>query len=155
MMKRTIGVIFVLLLLVVGTFNTAYADEKHIVALYGHNVVPGSGSSSTGMSIVEPNSNAGEIDFGICISNISNVTHASLHLGVSGSNGPVLATLCGNGSGRACTNYTGNELLTSGTLTGSDGNISNIISEIEAGNVYMVVYTSQNPGGDIRGQVPQ
>ena len=100
--------------------------------------------------------------------NLSNVIGADLHLGATGANGPVVANLIaprapGGGSfGTDLQTFA----LTGADLTGplSDFPLDALIAEIEAGNVYFNVRTSDgdpntmgaagdNPDGEIRAQL--
>lgn len=87
--------------------------------------------------------------------NAENVVAAHLHLGARGSNGPVIVNL-GNLAGGDDLNdgvdgVTFRAGALSGPLEGQD--LAALVAEIEAGNVYINVHTTDNPAGQLRGQL--
>ena len=79
----------------------------------------------------------------LAVDNIMNITAAHLHTGQPGENGSVAHTLYGGGGSFG----PGNPV--SGTLTFNAQNVLDLIS----GNYYANVHTTDNPSGEIRGQV--
>jgi hypothetical protein len=98
--------------------------------------------------IVYPNS----IDYQVAASSIQNVTMAHIHNGAVGAAGPIVVTLYNNPT---AINPSG--VFASGTLT--DANlpagvtIASLKALIASGRAYVNVHTTQNPPGEIRGQV--
>jgi hypothetical protein len=79
----------------------------------------------------------------------SKVTSAHLHLGAAGSNGGVLFNLgspIGSGFERSATDA---DLTAVGTVD----TWAEFIAEVKAGNVYVNVHTTDNPAGEVRGQL--
>src|SRR5262249_4116325 len=84
------------------------------------------------------------------------VTAAHIHLAREGENGPIIVNLCGAGSTPAC----GNEgVIATGAVHASDfvgpfaGNsMSDLIDAMDDGRTYTNTHTTNNPGGELRGQ---
>jgi hypothetical protein len=85
---------------------------------------------------------------------------AHIHLGRPGTNGGVIAFLCGGGGKPACPP----EGTIEGTIVAADvggpaaqgiaaGELDEVLEAIRAGAVYANVHSSKHPGGEIRGQV--
>jgi CHRD domain/Secretion system C-terminal sorting domain len=72
-------------------------------------------------------------------------TAAHFHNGAIGVNGGVVRTLTGD--------FTGNTASGIWTSTDSEPLTPALIDELLAGNIYINLHTSANPGGEIRGQV--
>jgi len=85
------------------------------------------------------------------------ITMAHLHLGVEGTNGPVIADLLSEGgfSGRFTrrlkTDVEGGDLV--GPMLGQP--LDALVAQIQAGNVYVNIHTARNPAGELRGQLTQ
>lgn len=88
------------------------------------------------------------------------VSAAHIHLGRAGTNGGVIAFLCGGGGKPACPQ----EGTVEGTIAAADvtgpagqglaaGEIEEAVEALRAGAVYANVHSSKHPGGEIRGQV--
>jgi len=93
--------------------------------------------------------------------NLDNIQMAHLHLGAAGSNGPVIASLIDSkfdlSSSRVQRRLT--KALV-GRLTAEDlvgpmaGQPLNVLADaLKAGNVYVDIHTTENPGGELRGQL--
>jgi len=78
------------------------------------------------------------------------IVAAHLHRAQAGANGPVVVDL-GTGIRRNGVNFQiGSNDLT-GLLAGED--LSALVNEMAAGNIYINLHTAANPGGEIRGQI--
>lgn len=114
----------------------------------------------------EPNGDAvffvdgdGNLGFELIVVDIQNVTAAHIHLGMSGMTGPVVVTLF---MGSFSTPDDGTGTLATGVITAADlegplagMSLSDLLHELEDGNGYVNVHTTQNPAGEIRGQIVQ
>lgn len=92
--------------------------------------------------------------------NIENVMMAHIHLAPKGVNGPIVVWLYpsvpppmlipGRFSGVLAEGS-----ITSGDLVGPLAGMSlgDLLAEMEAGNTYVNIHTTQYPGGEIRGQI--
>lgn len=87
----------------------------------------------------------------------STAAAAHIHIGRPGEAGPVVANLCGAGSTPACNTEgivaTGS--ITSASLVGplAGKSLGDLLDQIRAGDAYVNVHTTNNPGGEIRGQL--
>ena len=80
---------------------------------------------------------------------------AHLHLGARGSNGPVIVNLGRLAGGDDLNDGIDGVTFRAGALTGplEGRGLAALVAEIEAGNVYINVHTSDNPSGQLRGQL--
>jgi len=86
------------------------------------------------------------------------LTLAHLHLGAEGENGPIIADLLANGTlenvgqtRRIDASLSSSSLV--GPLAGQ--NLSSLIELMLEGRVYVNIHSSQNPAGEVRGQLVQ
>jgi hypothetical protein len=124
--------------------------------LRGQNEVPPVRTIATGNAIFQLSSNRDQIFFLLVIRNIARVIQAHIHLGRRGQNGPVTAFLFGPSRfGISVRRGIVRGVLTNRNLIGPlEGmTIPDLIREINNGNAYVNVHTTQNPDGEIRGQI--
>ena len=132
------------------------AKRNFTVQLSGGEEVPPVDTQARGVAVFQLSKDGTELSYKLIVSNIENVTAAHIHLAPAGENGPAVAFLFpGPSSGERS-----DGVLAEGTLTDADlfsalagKSISDLVDEIRAGNAYVNVHTSQNPGGEIRGQI--
>jgi hypothetical protein len=136
------------------------APENHRAHLSGRAEEPANDSRATGQAVFQLNSDGTELSYRLNVANIQNVNQAHIHLGPAGANGPVVAWLYpaeppaqlieGRSSGPLRTG-----VITAANLVGplAGQSLSALVDEINAGNTYVNVHTSQIPGGEIRGQI--
>lgn len=98
------------------------------------------------------------LSFKLIVANIMDVTMAHLHMGAPGENGPVVAFLFRDANNAGSHLFNG--ILAEGIIIAEDligplsGNpLSELIREMEEGNIYVNVHTVAYPGGEIRGQI--
>jgi len=101
-----------------------------------------------------------ELHYRLIVANIENVTMAHIHLAPVGATGSVVLWLYPAGPPPQLIPGRFNGVLAEGTVTSADlvgplagASLSDLIAEIQAGNAYVNVHTSQNPPGEIRGQI--
>ena len=87
---------------------------------------------------------------------IENVLVAHIHTGREGQNGPVRLNLCGTGDPQPpCTS--GNGVLATGTNGTTVGDppitFDELVEAMRSDSAYANVHTTQNQGGEIRGQI--
>ncbi len=98
----------------------------------------------------------GTLKFKVNVENITNATASHIHLASVGVNGPVVVNLFigptkdGRFDGVLAEGEITVENLT-GPLSGMSFDV--LIDNMTAGNTYVNVHTTQNPGGEIRGQI--
>lgn len=122
--------------------------------LSGADEVPPVETDARGQAIFQKTE--GGLSFKLIVANIENVTAAHIHCAPEGVNGPVGVTLFMSSppTGRV------NGILNSDTITAPDeGNgcgwsdLDAVIAAMVAGDTYVNVHTTDNPGGEIRGQI--
>lgn len=95
-------------------------------------------------------------DYSLRIKKITGLTQVDIHLGLPGENGPVVAVLYGP------TGPSGplEEVLLTGSLTSPNlvgplagKTLQDLAAQIELGNTYVNVHTSEYPDGEIRGRI--
>src|SRR6266508_798900 len=81
-----------------------------------------------------------KLDYAVTVSGLSAdlVTASHIHRGAFGVNGPIIHTLSDKGFTQI-----------SGTITLSDGDVA----DLKAGNLYVNVHSTENPGGFARAQI--
>lgn len=140
------------------------AQPRNFTApLSGAEEVPGVDTRARGVGIFHLSADGSELSYRLIASNIENVMMAHIHCCAdAGANagvavwlypedGPPPALIEGRHSGTLATGT-----ITSADLVGDFAGLSlgDLVDEIVAGNAYVNVHTTQNPGGEIRGQLP-
>lgn len=136
--------------------------------LSGEESVPARQTSAQGQATFKLSDDGSTLEYKVTVSNIDNVVAVQLQHAPSGQTGPVVAVMYGPvapGAGKM-SGILSTGALSSANLTGdlAGQSISALISEVEAGRIYINVLTDdgqpgtdQRPGdfasGEIRGQV--
>jgi hypothetical protein len=160
-MKKTRLITLLVLTALLATAGVALAAGGNYRAhLSGANEVPAAMTSAQGQAIFQLNRAGDELSYRLIASNIENVTMAHIHLAPAGSNGPVVAWLYPSGPPAQLIPGRHNGVLATGVIRAENlvgllagQSLSALVAEIEAGNAYVNVHTSQYPGGEIRGQI--
>ncbi|MGA9149354.1 MAG: CHRD domain-containing protein [Candidatus Nitrosopolaris sp.] len=94
------------------------------------------------------------------VTNINSVIGAHIHSGSAKQNGPIVLFLFGNPTMTGPPTGKVNGLLSKGNSTASDlkgplagKELTDLVNLIKSGNAYVNVHTTQNPKGEIRGQI--
>jgi hypothetical protein len=126
--------------------------------LSGTNEVPAVTTTATGDATLTIN--GAQIEYTINVLGIENALVAHIHTGREGQNGPVRLNLCGTPDPVAsppppCTSGTGVLVTgTSGTTVGDPPiTFDELVEAIRNDSAYVNVHTTQNQGGEIRGQI--
>jgi hypothetical protein len=141
--------------------NEATAQEEEEVQefdaiLVGAFEVPPVQSNASGFAELETEEGSDNMEYGIIVVNIANVTQAHIHQGNNSTAGPVIAPLFN------ASTPTGPIIgdLTEGSITSADlmgplqgQELSDLITLMENGQAYVNVHTEQNPDGEIRGTI--
>jgi len=122
--------------------------------LSGTNEVPAVTTAATGTATFTIN--AGQIEYTVNVTGIENVLVAHIHTGLVGQIGPVRLNLCGTGAPQPpCISGTG--VLATGTNGTTVGDppitFDELVEAIRSDSAYANVHTTQNQGGEIRGQL--
>jgi tetratricopeptide (TPR) repeat protein len=137
------------------------SPNSHVMAkitatLTGRDEVPPSSTKGEGAFELELTADGGISNFKLSVRDITNVTSVHLHQGANGTNGPAVLTLLTDTNPRGQMNGVLSEgkvysSLFEGPLVGKY--ISDLMGLIDEGNVYINLSTSQNPTGEVRGQL--
>lgn len=137
--------------------NTAFAQQQHFTAkLAGTNEVPPITSKSSGIATFDLNAAGTQMKYTLNVTAIDKVIAAHIHMGASTANGPIVVNLfipsgpTGKVSGTLAQSSINSTSLI-GPLSGKQ--MPDLIKLINTGNAYVNVHTSQNPPGEVRGQI--
>jgi hypothetical protein len=166
-MRRTIVLVLIAALAVLGLAPTAWAGDNFVAPLSGDQEVPARDTPATGVAKFKLREDGTVLLYKLNVENITNVVAAHIHCGAVGVNGPVGVTLFGGPPAGGAFDGT----LAEGTITTADANnacgwtdLASILAAIESGNTYVNVHTNDGvapantgpgdfPGGEIRGQI--
>jgi hypothetical protein len=166
-MKRLISILIMTIL-----SWSAYALEpsaKNFLAhLTGDEEVPLRETGARGQAIFQLSESDSLLTFKLIVANIDNVVAAHIHMGLPGSNGPVVAFLYGStppGGGRI-QGVIGDDVISAADLVGplAGQALSVLVEAMQTGGAYVNVHTNDGvdppntgpgdfPGGEIRGQI--
>lgn len=150
------------LLALAGVFVLATASQaqaqtmQFTAALHGGNEVPAVLTGAVGTGTVTVNLATQSVTYRIDVYNMPvGTTAAHFHVGAPGVAGPVVVNF-------TVANGISNDFAITGTASASDltarsaqgiNSWEDFIQALMLGNVYMNVHSTNNPGGEIRGQV--
>jgi CHRD domain-containing protein len=138
--------------------NEAHQVVFHIDLTGSQQVGPVT-TAAFGMATVRLIDNGTAISFRVIVCDIINVTASHIHVGAAGTNGPVIIPFI---HGVLFSSPHGCKTLAEGTRTAVDLNTkaspsitswNDFVKALLAGNTYINVHTTANPGGEIRGQL--
>lgn len=117
-------------------------------------------TNAQGEAIFRLSKDGNSIYYKLIVSNIDSVFMAHIHIAPAGSNGPIAVWLYPSAPPAKLIDGRFDGVLAEGTITSSDltgpladGSITDLLSDMQNGITYVNVHTSQNPGGEIRGQI--
>lgn len=159
----TVGLATALLILVAavnGFINYAHAQQQQFTAkLSGKNEVPPVTTPATGIATFTVSPDGTSLNYVLSVSDIIGVMGAHLHAGPSIQNGPAIAglfnpSMAGHPTGKVHGSLS-KGIIRASNLTGplAGKELSDLILLIKTGNTYVNVHTTQNRGGEIRGQL--
>jgi hypothetical protein len=129
-------------------------DTEFEALLSGGEEVPAVNTLATGSATISIQ--GAQIVYQVDVQNIEDVLVSHIHIAPEGENGPVRLNLCGTDDTPGCsTTDTGTLVSDSNAVTTGTPAITfdSLVSAIRAGNAYVNVHTTANPGGEIRGQI--
>jgi hypothetical protein len=132
------------------------AVTNFVAPLSGDEVVPSVDTDARGLAKFKLNKAGDELGYKLIVANIEAVLGAHIHMAPPGENGGIVVFLFGD---PFTDPVTVNGTLAEGTITASDvvgpnaGNFETLIEAMKAENTYVQVHTSENPPGEIRGQI--
>ena len=136
------------------------ASATFTAQLAGANEVPAVETAARGVATFKLSNDGSELTYRLNVANIENVLMAHIHLAAVGENGPVVAWLYPEGPPPELIAGRTQGTLATGTITSADlvgplagMTLADLLAAMEAGGAYVNVHTTQNPGGEIRGQI--
>ncbi|MEZ4932291.1 MAG: HYR domain-containing protein [Saprospiraceae bacterium] len=118
----------------------------------GTQEVPASGSAGVGTVSGDIGIVNGNLNLSVNVSGLTGtITAAHIHAGAPGANGPVIFNLVAESTfpiGGTSVNWTAKIEGMHPTMVAN-----NVLAEILAGNAYVNIHTTTNPGGEVRGQL--
>jgi CHRD domain len=136
--------------------KTTPAGGTYAASLVGAQVVPSVRTTATATVTFTRASSGTVLRYVLRVRGIRNPTVARLHEGVAGANGPALATLFAGPAKSGI--FTGT--LASGTLRATSlggplagKQLTDLLSLIKAGRVYVLLGTTQHLAGEVRGEI--
>jgi hypothetical protein len=157
MKARTIAVVLIIALAFgVGAVSADMHTRNFRTHLTGAEEATPVDTNAQGQAIFKFNEDLTELEFKLIVANIENVTAAHIHLGAPGvPGGVVLPLFVGGGPGNNVNGILAEGTLTAANLSGAlaGATLERLRDEILAGNAYVNVHTTQNPPGEIRGQL--
>lgn len=157
-MRRVISFLSVGTVVLLGSAVQAHAQTVAFptITLSGANENPGVLTGSVGSGTVSVNISTGIVTYRIDVFNMPvGTTAGHFHIGAVGQNGPVVVNFT------VATNIS-NDFGISGTASAADlipraaqgiNTWEDFLQGLLLGNVYMNIHSTNNPGGEIRGQV--
>lgn len=171
--KRSWSLVVIVALVLVGcssegTFSASGADgfvdlagqsgRNYAVHATGAQEAAPNDSRAQGQAVFRLSADGTELHYRLIVANIQNVTQAHIHRAPAGVNGPVVAWLYPSGPPPQLVAGRSHGVLAEGVLTAAslvgplaEQPLSALVAELEAGNAYVNIHTSQFPPGEIRG----
>lgn len=113
-----------------------------------------------GQAIFQLSADGTALHYRLIVANIENVFMAHIHYGLPGQNGPIVAWLYPASPPSVLIPGRFNGVLAAGVIQDtnlmgplSGQTVQDLVDLIQNGEAYVNVHTSQNPGGEIRGQI--
>lgn len=128
--------------------------------LSGGEEVPANDSLARGQAIFQLSQDGSELHYRLIVANIQNVVQAHIHLAPVGVNGGIVVWLYPSGPPATLIPGRSQGVLQEGTITAASlvnalagEPLSRLLAEMQAGNTYVNVHTSQFLPGEVRGQI--
>lgn len=135
----------------------AQEGETFSASLSGKDEVPSTQSTANGLAKFQTDENGTQVYYWLNITGLNEITGAHIHNGTAEQNGDVVATLSGPETAENAQNpvisLKGN--ITSDKLEGplAGKELSELVSLMSDGTVYVNVHTSEFQNGAVRGQI--
>jgi hypothetical protein len=95
--------------------------------------------------------NDGTLDYRVISQTIPDFISVKIQFGAEGLNGPVVVELIDSAPSQV-SGLVGQGTITDDDVDGLVDTVAELVEEMEAGNIYVVIRTESNPSGLIRGQ---
>ena len=147
-------------LLAIPVRASAQQEDAHptfVTEMSGFEETPGAATLAKGFAGIQVSHDDKTVYYSITVTDASTtLVAAHLHFGPRGEAGPIVVTLCS----AATTPCQTEGQVTQGSFTEqnfegpfSSDNLSRLIEEARAGNIYANVHSGKYPGGEARGQL--
>ena len=130
--------------------------KTFIALLRGSQEVPPVRTNANGKFLARVSKDGKRLRFILVVRDIRNAFAGHIHLGRRGVNGPIVAFLFGN----LRIPISARRKIFIGTITKNDligplrgQSLRALLRQMRRGNTYVNVHTTQNPNGEIRGQI--
>jgi len=139
-------------------FAFAQVPQNFTANLVGEDVVPPTNTKATGTSEFTLSSDGMSMNYEVYVKDINGITLAQIYQGQEGENGPAVSTLIRfkdiTPSGPV-DGLLAQGIITADNLQGplSGKQVSDLTELIENNNTYVEIQTTENPNGEIRGQI--
>ncbi len=163
MRKKMMFCLSFLLLLTLGLTVApvlAGTNRNFSTHLSGDEEVPPAETLAQGQAIFKLSKDGETLYYKLIAANIENILQAHIHLAPEGVNGPIVAWLYPSAPPAVLIPGRFSGVLAEGIITVDDlvgplagSSLSDLIAEMEAGNTYVNIHTTQFPGGEVRGQI--
>ena len=143
------------------TTSTASGHDRNFTAhLTGDAEVDPVDTRATGQAVFQLSSDGSELHYRLIVANTVDVLQAHIHLAPAGENGAVVAFLYPSAPPPQLLPGRTSGVLQTGTITSADligplagMTLDDLLAAMRAGDTYVNVHTSADPGGHIRGQI--
>ena len=163
MKRKFLSGLYVLIfiaILATSSFASALPNRNFTAHLIGDEENPPVQTSAQGQVIFMLSKDGQTLHYKLIAANIDNIMQAHIHLGPIGVNGPVVVWLYPSAPPAVLIPGRFSGVLAEGDITAANlvgllagQQLSDLIDEMEAGNAYVNIHTTQNPTGEIRGQI--
>lgn len=161
MMNTRPSITLLLFLVMLGVSSLAVAQNRNFrTHLTGSEEVDPIGTRAQGQAVFQLSKDGEGLRFRLMVANIEDILQAHIHFGEAGENGPIVLWLYPAGPPAVLIEGRFNGVLAQGTVTEAnlvgplEGQpLSALIELMELGMAYVNVHTSENPGGEVRGQI--
>ena len=138
----------------------AHLQRNFRTHLTGAEEVPAVDTRAQGQATFKLNKEGNAIEYKLIVANIENVLMAHIHNAPAGDNGGVVVWLYPAAPPPQLIEGSFNGVLAEGTITEDDfvgtlagQSMDDLLELMRSGNTYVNVHTTQNPAGEVRGQI--
>jgi hypothetical protein len=144
----------------VATVTASGHDRNFTAHLTGEAEVGAVDTRATGQAVFQLSADGTELHYRLIVANIQDVLQAHIHLAPAGENGAVVAFLYPSAPPAELIPGRSAGVLQTGTITSADligplagMTLEDLLAAMRAGDTYVNVHTTADPGGHIRGQI--
>ena len=133
-------------------------EQEWEATLTGAQETPAVTTTATGTAHFEVDSDGDDhIHFEITANNITNLTVGHIHFGIAGQAGPIIVSLISNTPPVSGNREFDGEIEVGDIMQNNNGitTLAQLRTAMTAGQCYVNLHTTQNPTGEIRGQLSE